>query len=144
MLIALCLSGMDYWGLYTVGIALLNPWLHKWSLSGFYPYETLWSQKKLVTRVRDNRSRNYLEKAELSDLSHMHRQSLRLVVEEGVSRKCGAEVHDEVVQGAVAWVNEVGLVLQQLVYALREFGIRKAIKKLVISPLFYIFIFENQ
>ena len=50
----------------------------------------------------------------------MHGQSLRLVLEERIGCKCPAKVHDEVVDGAVPGMHQVGLVLQQVVYALDD------------------------
>ena len=47
----------------------------------------------------------------------MHRQGLRFVLEKGVSRECGADVHDEIVYRSVSGVHDVGLVLKQVVDA---------------------------
>ena len=48
----------------------------------------------------------------------MYRQCLRLVVEEAISGKCCAQIHDEVVYRPVSGVNEIRLDLQQVVDAL--------------------------
>lgn len=45
----------------------------------------------------------------------MHRQGLRFVLEEGVGRECGTDVHDEIVYGAVPRMYDVRLVLEQVV-----------------------------
>ena len=50
----------------------------------------------------------------------MHRQGLRFVLEKGVSRECGADVHDEIVYRSVSGVHDVGLVLKQVVDALYD------------------------
>ena len=45
----------------------------------------------------------------------MHRKSLWFVLEEGVHRECGTDVHDEIVYGAMPRMNGVSLVLEQIV-----------------------------
>lgn len=50
----------------------------------------------------------------------MHRQCLRLVLEEAIGGERGAEVHDEIVHRAVSRVHKVCLVFEQLVDALND------------------------
>ncbi len=45
----------------------------------------------------------------------MYRQCLRLVLEKGVRRKCGTDVHDEVVYGTMPRMYDVCLVFEQVV-----------------------------
>ena len=56
----------------------------------------------------------------LSWLFHMHRQRIRLVVEEAIRSKCRADVHDEVVYWTMTWMHKISLAFKQLVNALDD------------------------
>ena len=56
----------------------------------------------------------------LSWVFHMHRQRIRLVVEEAIRSKCRADVHDEVVYRTMTWMHKISLGFKQLVNALDD------------------------
>ena len=58
-----------------------------------------------------------LEKFQLPTLFNAHGQCLWLILEETVCSQCRTEIHEEVMYGAMAGMNKVGLVLEQFVDA---------------------------
>lgn len=64
--------------------------------SGMYPERQ--ADSRIYTRVRAKES---LEKLQFGSLFNMHRQNIRLVAEETIRCKCGAEINEEVVYRTV-------------------------------------------
>ena len=72
----------------------------------------LWKQA-----IRQFGIRICLENFQLPSLFNAHGLCFGLILEETVCSQCRTEIHEEVMYGAMAWMNKVGLVLEQFVDA---------------------------